>query len=62
MLRIEVNACVTAKEFDWVLWNNGKKLGEYEGINSIFVDFWCIGIEIEQFFSNKSYSLSVSGK
>ena len=37
MLQIDVNACITAKEVGGVSSNNGGRLGEFEGINGIFV-------------------------
>ena len=39
---------VLDKEVGGVLSNNGRRLGESEGINGIFVDFKCVRIEIEQ--------------
>ena len=38
-LQIDVNACVIAKKVCRILSNNGRKLGEFEGINRFFVDF-----------------------
>ena len=47
-LQIDINASVTVKEVGGVSSNNGGSFGESEGIDNIFVDFYCVRIEIEQ--------------
>ena len=39
MLQIDENACITVKEFGAISSNSGRRLGESEKINGIFVNF-----------------------